>query len=264
MCYTIRRLPARHPAGQRPPGLRRLRRVLPPAGRRADRAGPHPLPAARDDRAPPRADQVRSGLALILARPVQEGGDRRRARRPSSTRRSPTPELGPWLVLVAACYAFALQIYGDFSGYTDIARGSARLLGIELIHNFDQPYLSPNITDFWRRWHISLSTWLRDYLYIPLGGNRGRPATTYRNLMLTMLLGGLWHGAAWTFVVWGGAARPVPGAHRAFRQRPGEPATPPGRSVHLARRAPGDRRPSSSCSSPGSSSGPPASPRPSR
>jgi alginate O-acetyltransferase complex protein AlgI len=102
-------------------------------------------------------------------------------------------------------YGFALVIYADFSGYSDIARGSARLLGVELVRNFEQPYLSRNITEFWRRWHISLSDWLRDYLYIPLGGNRGGRLRTYRNLALTMLLGGLWHGASWTFVVWGGA-----------------------------------------------------------
>lgn len=101
-------------------------------------------------------------------------------------------------------YAFAWQIYGDFSGYSDIARGSAQLLGFHFMVNFRQPYLATSLQDFWRRWHISLSTWLRDYLYIPLGGNRDGEAMTYRNLMLTMLLGGLWHGANWTFVVWGG------------------------------------------------------------
>jgi D-alanyl-lipoteichoic acid acyltransferase DltB (MBOAT superfamily) len=108
-----------------------------------------------------------------------------------------------WVSLATAMFAFALQIYGDFCGYTDIARGSSRLLGIELLVNFRQPYLSRNTTEFWQRWHISLSTWLRDYLYVPLGGNRGSRIATYRNLILTMLLGGLWHGAAWTFVIWG-------------------------------------------------------------
>jgi alginate O-acetyltransferase complex protein AlgI len=108
-----------------------------------------------------------------------------------------------WIGLTLGVYAFAIQIYGDFSGYTDIARGTARLLGIELVQNFSQPYLSRSITEFWRRWHMSLSSWLLDYLYIPLGGNRGTRLLTYRNLMLTMILGGLWHGAAWTFVVWG-------------------------------------------------------------
>ena len=100
-------------------------------------------------------------------------------------------------------YAFAWQIYGDFSGYSDLARGSAKLLGFDFMVNFRQPYLAVNLQDFWRRWHISLSTWLRDYLYIPLGGNRGSEAKTHRNLVVTMLLGGLWHGANWTFVVWG-------------------------------------------------------------
>ena len=114
------------------------------------------------------------------------------------------PATADWLSLACGAAAFALQIYGDFAGYSDIARGVARLLGFELMVNFRQPYLSRSVTEFWRRWHISLSTWLRDYLYIPLGGNRRGTAATYRNLMLTMLLGGLWHGARWNFVVWGG------------------------------------------------------------
>ncbi len=100
-------------------------------------------------------------------------------------------------------YAFAIQIYCDFSGYSDIARGIARILGFDLMQNFDLPYLSGNPSEFWRRWHISLSTWLRDYLYVPLGGNRAGEARTYRNLALTMALGGLWHGAGWNFLVWG-------------------------------------------------------------
>ncbi|MBV8726787.1 MAG: MBOAT family protein, partial [Candidatus Eremiobacteraeota bacterium] len=99
--------------------------------------------------------------------------------------------------------AFAMQIYFDFSGYSDIAIGCARLLGFEFPANFRMPYLASSITDFWHRWNISLSTWLRDYLYIPLGGNRHGRFATYRNLMITMLLGGLWHGANWTFVAWG-------------------------------------------------------------
>ncbi len=101
-------------------------------------------------------------------------------------------------------YAFAWQIYGDFSGYSDLARGSAQLLGFHFMLNFRQPYFADSLQDFWRRWHISLSTWLRDYLYIPLGGSRRGARRTYANLMVTMLLGGLWHGANWTFVVWGG------------------------------------------------------------
>lgn len=102
-----------------------------------------------------------------------------------------------------AVVAFALQIYCDFSGYTDMARGMARVLGIDLMLNFNLPYFATSVQDFWRRWHISLSTWLRDYLYLPLGGNRLGRARTYLNLMIVMLLGGLWHGAAWNFVVWG-------------------------------------------------------------
>lgn len=102
-----------------------------------------------------------------------------------------------------AVYAFAIQIYCDFSGYTDMARGCAKIIGFELPHNFNLPYFAANASDFWKRWHISLSTWLRDYLYIPLGGNRKGTVRTYFNLMTTMLLGGLWHGAAWTFILWG-------------------------------------------------------------
>ena len=102
-----------------------------------------------------------------------------------------------------AVYAYAIQIYADFSGYTDIAIGCALLLGFRFPQNFDSPYQAVSMQDFWRRWHISLSTWLRDYLYIPLGGNRGGALLTHRNLALTMVLGGLWHGASWNFVVWG-------------------------------------------------------------
>lgn len=109
---------------------------------------------------------------------------------------------GPMLLM--ATYAFALQIYCDFSAYSDICIGAGRILGFRIMQNFNSPYLAVSITDFWRRWHISLSTWLRDYVYIPLGGNRLGSRRTYVNLMVTMLLGGLWHGANRTFVVWGG------------------------------------------------------------
>ncbi|WP_426424838.1 MBOAT family O-acyltransferase [Bradyrhizobium genosp. A] len=108
-----------------------------------------------------------------------------------------------WIDVVAATGLFAIQIYCDFSGYTDIARGVSKMLGINLIVNFDQPYFATNPQEFWRRWHISLSTWLRDYLYVPLGGNKGGLVFVCRNLLVTMLLGGLWHGAAWNFVLWG-------------------------------------------------------------
>jgi len=106
-------------------------------------------------------------------------------------------------VVVLGTLAFGLQIYCDFSGYSDIACGLAKLLGFRLMVNFNLPYFAPNVREFWRRWHISLSTWLRDYLYVPLGGNRSGAVRTYLNLGLTMLLGGLWHGAALTFVLWG-------------------------------------------------------------
>jgi D-alanyl-lipoteichoic acid acyltransferase DltB (MBOAT superfamily) len=106
-------------------------------------------------------------------------------------------------VVILGTIAFALQIYCDFSGYSDIARGTARLLGFDIMWNFNLPYFAVGVREFWRRWHISLSTWLRDYLYISLGGNRQGAARTYFNLMLTMLLGGLWHGAAWHFVLFG-------------------------------------------------------------
>jgi D-alanyl-lipoteichoic acid acyltransferase DltB (MBOAT superfamily) len=114
-----------------------------------------------------------------------------------------TPERFTALEVLLAVYAYAAEIYADFSGYTDIAIGTAALFGYELPENFDAPYLATSLQDFWRRWHISLSTWLRDYLYKPLGGSRHGAAVTYRNLMLTMVLGGLWHGASWNFVIWG-------------------------------------------------------------
>jgi alginate O-acetyltransferase complex protein AlgI len=102
-----------------------------------------------------------------------------------------------------AAYAFTFQIYCDFSGYTDIAIGSARVLGFDLVENFRRPFFAASTREFWRRWHISLSTWLRDYLYVSLGGSRRGITRTYANLLITMLLGGLWHGASWTFVLWG-------------------------------------------------------------
>ncbi len=113
------------------------------------------------------------------------------------------PERFSAIEVIAAVYAYALQIYLDFSAYSDIAIGSAQVLGFTLPENFQTPYRAANLQEFWRRWHISLSTWLRDYLYIPLGGDRGMPERTYLNLIATMLLGGLWHGANWTFVAWG-------------------------------------------------------------
>ena len=114
------------------------------------------------------------------------------------------PDRHSSLEVLMGVYGYAVEIFADFCGYTNIAIGVALLLGFEFPQNFASPYTAVSIQDFWRRWHMTLSRWLRDYLYIPLGGNRKGRLLTYRNLMLTMLLGGLWHGAAWTFVVWGG------------------------------------------------------------
>lgn len=121
--------------------------------------------------------------------------------------------------LWSGVYAFAIQIYCDFSGYTDIARGVALILGFRIMENFETPYLSKSIAEFWRRWHISLSSWLRDYLYIPLGGNRKGNARTYLHLLVTFLLCGLWHGAAWTFVLWGFAHGIYVAGHRMILSR---------------------------------------------
>src|SRR5579884_2593228 len=135
------------------------------------------------------------------------------------------PERFTALEVLLGVYGYAAQIYADFSGYSDVAIGSAALFGYELPENFDAPYVARNLQDFWRRWHISLSTWLRDYLYKPLGGSRRGPLRTYRNLMITMVLGGLWHGASWTFVAWGalhGAALAVTRVWQ--RARRGAPA----------------------------------------
>ena len=104
---------------------------------------------------------------------------------------------------ITAFYGFAVQIYCDFSGYTDMAIGLALIIGMRLPNNFLRPYGAASITEFWRRWHITLSHWLRDYLYIPLGGNRNGMFAQTRNMLITMILGGLWHGANWTFVIWG-------------------------------------------------------------
>jgi alginate O-acetyltransferase complex protein AlgI len=160
------------------------------------------LPQIRADRRAPDSDRITSALLLILLGLVKKVVLADPMAPVAARAFGGIPDPAASTVAIGVI-AFAVQIYGDFSGYTDIARGSARLLGIDLVRNFEQPYLSAGITEFWRRWHISLSTWLRDYLYVPLGGNRGTARRTYRNLMLTMVLGGLWHGAAWTFVAWG-------------------------------------------------------------
>ena len=115
--------------------------------------------------------------------------------------------------------AFGIQIYCDFSAYTNIAIGCARIFGFTFLENFNKPYFARNPSDFWRRWHISLSTWLKDYLYIPLGGSKKGKVRTYLNLMITMLLGGLWHGAAWNFVVWGSYQGGLLAVHKFFSDK---------------------------------------------
>jgi D-alanyl-lipoteichoic acid acyltransferase DltB (MBOAT superfamily) len=133
--------------------------------------------------------------------------------------------------LMLGTYAFAVQIYCDFSAYSDMAIGSAMMLGIKLPENFDMPYISCSIREFWRRWHISLSTWLRDYLYIPLGGSRKGNIRTYVNLMLTMLLGGLWHGAGWNWILWGAMQGGMMCGERAVGLSERPPASLPWRLV---------------------------------
>lgn len=184
-----------------------------------ERAG-HMLPQYERTRRRPALDEVGAALSLILVglfrkvviadtmAPIVAAGY------------APGASGGAALL---AFYAFALQIYGDFAGYSAIARGSARLLGVELMINFDAPYLSASPTEFWRRWHISLSSWLRDYLYVPLGGNRRGPRRQHVNLMIVMLVGGLWHGASWTFVVWGAIHGGLLVAHRAWSGRRPDP-----------------------------------------
>jgi D-alanyl-lipoteichoic acid acyltransferase DltB (MBOAT superfamily) len=127
----------------------------------------------------------------------------------------PYTDANTWLIV----YAFAFQIYGDFSGYSDIARGLSKLMGFELVENFRAPYLVTNPSAFWRNWHISLSTWLRDYLYVPLGGNRSGAVRTYANLMTTMLLGGLWHGAGAAYLLWGFYHGALLAIHRWWKDR---------------------------------------------
>jgi D-alanyl-lipoteichoic acid acyltransferase DltB (MBOAT superfamily) len=175
----------------------------------------HLLPQIEEPRTRPSLEQIRSGLFLILLGLFKKVAIAD-AVAIVAAKAFDAPNEASTALLLVGLIAFALQIYGDFAGYTDIARGVSRLFGIELTLNFEQPYLSRNITEFWRTWHISLSTWLHDYLYIPLGGNQHGKLVTYRNLMITMLLGGLWHGASWTFVIWGGIHGLLLSIHRAL------------------------------------------------
>jgi alginate O-acetyltransferase complex protein AlgI len=150
-----------------------------------------------------------------------------------------TPGQYSSLDAVVGIHAYAVQIYCDFSGYTDMALGIALLLGFRLPVNFDRPYIAASLREFWRRWHITLSRWLRDYLYIPMGGSRKSTVATYRNVIVTMVLAGLWHGAGWTFLVWGalhGAAQAVEHYFMARNKKQGiEPSPPSGRRLFLRR-----------------------------
>ncbi len=147
-----------------------------------------------------------------------------------------SPDNFTGLELLFALYAYTLQIYCDFSGYTDIAIGSARLFGIELPENFQRPYVATSVAEFWRRWHITLSNWVRDYIYFPLGGGRGGAGRVYLNLMVTMVIIGIWHGASWNFVVYGLLHGAAQGINRWLRKRtgrkPGDPV--PGQGLGKA------------------------------
>ena len=174
---------------------------------------------------------------------------------------SPTQHSAPEAIFAA--WGYAVQIYCDFSGYTDIAIGLALLLGFRFPQNFDAPYTARNLQDFWRRWHMTLSRWLRDYLYIPLGGSANGQAQTVRNIMITMVLGGLWHGAAWTFVFWGalqGVGQSFGHLRRSSRVRRGLPRG--GRTVRCGSGCSGSS-PSSTSAWAGCSSTPTACRRPS-
>ena len=184
--------------------FRRLPGVLSPAGGRADRArhrAASPVQGRSATRAQIDASRAFYLIAIGLAKKVVIA-DFLASNLVDAVFASPG-QYGSLEILVAI-YAYSIQIYADFSAYSDIAIGVALLLGFRFPDNFNAPYTAVSIQDFWRRWHMTLSRWLRDYLYIPLGGNRGGGWLTQRNLMLTMLLGGLWHGAAWRFVIWGG------------------------------------------------------------
>jgi D-alanyl-lipoteichoic acid acyltransferase DltB (MBOAT superfamily) len=160
------------------------------------------IPQIAHKKVKPNFDQVQSGLFLIavgLFRKIVIAD----TLAPMVNRILDNPDNFDWRSLLIASVGFGLQIYGDFAGYSAIARGVSRLFGIEMIVNFRQPYLAYSITDFWRRWHISLSTWFRDYLYIPLGGNKRGKLRTNLNLMIVMIVAGLWHGAAFGFIIWG-------------------------------------------------------------
>jgi D-alanyl-lipoteichoic acid acyltransferase DltB (MBOAT superfamily) len=187
--------------------------------------GPELLPQIRHRRDPDNIDYSRAFwliLAGLFKKVVISSYVSANIVQPVFT--SPSQHSAPEAIFAA--WGYAVQIYCDFSGYTDIAIGLALLLGFRFPQNFNAPYTARNLQDFWRRWHMTLSRWLRDYLYIPLGGNEGSGVTTVRNIMITMVLGGLWHGAAWTFVIWGtlmGVGQSFGHVRRTFRERRGLP-----------------------------------------
>ena len=240
-----RRVPRPPEADRLLPELRALRDLLSAPGRGTDRA-PDAADAAVRDAAAGDARPDAVGRGPDRAGPLREGRRRRRRAlecRPIAClrRTDPIGFVDAWL----GTLAFSGQIFCDFAGYSTIAVGVALCLGFALPDNFRMPYAAIGFSDFWRRWHISLSTWLRDYLYIPLGGNRGTELRTYVNLMLTMLLGGLWHGANWTFVVWGGLHGLYLAGERWIREKTGvvgEPVAavepPRARAPHVCPREP--------------------------
>jgi alginate O-acetyltransferase complex protein AlgI len=167
---------------------------------------------------PPSPDDLSRGIFLLLLGLTKKVAFADQFAKVANSYFGNVPGNPGMLTAWSGVISFGLQIYFDFSGYTDMAIGMALLLGFHFPVNFRRPYLAQSITDFWRRWHISLSTWLRDYLYIPLGGNRHGQWMTYRNLMITMLLGGLWHGASWNFLIWGGYQGALLSIERLFRR----------------------------------------------
>jgi len=181
------------------------------------------LPQLRNDKHPLRLDNLRRGTEIFVR------GFTKKVLFADTLAFYVDPVFGdpamysPWVCWVAVI-AYAAQIYYDFSGYSEMAIGVGRMFGFTLPVNFRHPYVATSITEFWRRWHISLSSWLRDYLYVPLGGNRKGRVFTYRNLVITMVLGGLWHGAAWTFVIWGSLHAVALALHKLFLEiRAGKP-----------------------------------------
>ena len=176
-------------------------------------------------RAPTAVERRRGALLILLGLVKKAALADRFAPIAAEYFKEPALYLGRWAA-ASGVAAFAMQIFFDFSGYTDMAIGMALLLGFHFPENFRRPYLAQSVTEFWRRWHISLSNWFRDYIWFPLGANRRGGRTIYRNLMLTMLLSGLWHGASWNFVVWGGWHGALLSAEYALGVRPGRHGFP--------------------------------------